>query len=160
MGSTRDDDMEHALLELVRDSVQATQAQADAGGKLAAELSGWSVRLAILPRIETLLTEVVATNKAVHVKLVELADRRDAEKAALEDKHRREGYDKGRADAAAEHAASVQGAGRAAVVTWLGSPAGRTAVGMVLFVLAAALASPILRYVDLAAIRAILAGAS
>jgi hypothetical protein len=87
---------------------------------------------------------------------VELADRRAADVRAAEDQHRREGYDKGRADAAREYAESLQGAGRTAVVTWLGSPAGKTAVGMLLVVLVAALMSPLLPFVHLEALRAIL----
>jgi len=151
-----DDDVEHALIELVRDSVGATQAQADAGSKIAAELSGLRGQLAILPRVETALTDATSTLKATQERLVELADRRAADVRALEDQHRREGYDKGRADAEREYAASLQGAGRAAVVTWLASPAGKTAVGMLLFVLIAALLSPILPFVHLDALRAVL----
>jgi len=154
--SRPDDDVEHALIELVRDSVGATQAQADAGGKIAAELSGLRSQLAILPRLETALSDATTALKATQERLIELADRRAADVRALEDQHRREGYDKGRADAAREHAESLRAAIPSAFAAELRQPAGKAAVALVILVLVAALLSPFAHLVDVAALRAVL----
>lgn len=143
------DDLEHALVELVRDQVAATTAQADAGGKLAAELSGLRGQLAILARVETALSDCSDALKVTRGLLVDLADRRAADVRALEDQHRREGYDKGYADAEKAHAASVAGAVQGGIVAWVGSAPGRMALGAILLLVCGFLATLIAPWVDM-----------
>lgn len=143
------DDLEHALVELVRDQVAATTAQADAGGKLAAELSGLRGQMAILPRVDAALGDAIDTIKAVRPLLVDLADRRAADVKALEDQHRREGYAKGYADAERAHAASVAGAVQGGIVAWVGSAPGRMALGAILLLVCGFLATLIAPWVDM-----------
>lgn len=159
MGDHPDDDVSERLVALLDKQITAGAASTDALRAVAAEVGAFRGRLDVLARVETALEASTKALEALRPLLEELAARRAADAKALEDQHRREGYDRGRADADKAHAESVRGTLWSGLVAWGASPTGRMSLGGLLVLAVGAVATLLLPWVDLAALRAVLGGA-